>query len=223
MADWWKGARWQDDPAIRKYTGASLYGDFPVRPFWQATEAADVVRRCDISEGEIVRRYTLYLLELKQRKYLVHRMVLDVLSAEFETLKIVVEPKGGSPAESEDEDGETWWLRDRGDDPVGLRDCVSAMLAHVKGVRERLVLYLYACGYGYEEMPELIAAYMGRHAGAEGTNRAKTTGKSTANAVFNAKIRPLLHEHGLEGREGLDLIAETLDIEFGHSRDTMEK
>jgi hypothetical protein len=211
---YWKGRSWPDSDSIPKDTTLCLYDTFEPAPFWEVLKHSSPQSVKNITSGELVCRYALYLLETPHRRYLRFRPLAKVVSDQFQTLREVSTASMAAGAEGGDE---YWWAADTGPFDLDARVIAHDLATLVTTPRERLVLYLKASGLSFPEM-EAVSKHFAAMATPAGRGLAPF-GKSTAQSTWK-KVEERLVEEGYGGQDGvvrevLDIIAEVLNEQFG--------
>lgn len=216
FATWWSGAQWVGRDGIQRYHG-SLYREHrPARMADALRASAQAPAARDTTDGELLRRYSLYLLELDRRKYLRFDSLHEVIDDELETVSLVL---GDSLARRGADAGEgdpDWWQRPpdtSGFDPLVLRqDLESMRLSSV----DRFILYQCCLGYTCEQAARRSTSYAQRP-GARAGGPAPFA-KSFAYKRWK-EIETKLRGLGYCSGAAFDSIAAVLAPEFGDAVD----
>jgi len=218
--NWWGACEWRDASrsGIEKFFGQSIDEGHPTQPY------CDILKDQgpELSEGEIIRRYTLYLLKLVE-KYLRFTLILDVFKAQFIDLQVVYEsrlPRSQSADGDDDAPSDDWWQvsRDTSNlDPTVVREDLEGLLPDI---RDRFIQCMRAAGLSYPEIEQASKRYAETAtAKRQGFSR---FGKSTAQLRFEA-IDPKLNKLGYLSDQAKDLMVEILAPEFPGSLDLAGK
>lgn len=209
--NWYKDRSWTDLTGIQKFPGVSLYKEVNFEPISEVlSQFRDEIRA---RRSAMYQRYTWYLLNCDDKKFLVFKVLHDTFENELgmlstTSLENMANASGASDAEGKsmlpDELPCMGIMDDKTFDPALVRLDVESLIS---AKRDRWIFWKRACGCSYPDIEKESKEI------AEKTGWFKPFGKSLAQERYKL-IEPVLGELELNDKQGLEAVALALAGEF---------
>jgi hypothetical protein len=206
LQDWWGALRWKTEgieQSVKKYSRLHISDTDAPSPYWEVLQEK-------LEDGEIIRQYSLYLLNLVNA-YLQFFMVRDALEHEFLNLEVVLESGLKNDGDDEKQSEPDWWQRSpivEDLDPLVVAEDLQNIALDL---HDRFILYGRARGLKGPKIAEESSLFATSDWGKE---RKFTKFEKSVEGNCWKKMKPRLAELGYCTPAAFDLIAQLLHKEF---------